>query len=110
MDQAFARRLHYVIEFPRPDAFAREALWRQMLAPPLPCAVDVDHAELAGLFELTGGEIRKAALEAAFMAAADGRVVTMTQLVAVSGRELQRQGKMPLRGPAAAIPRPGAWS
>jgi hypothetical protein len=94
MDQAFTRRLHYVVEFPRPDAFAREALWRQMLAPPLPCAADVDHADLAEQFELTGGEIRKAALEAAFMAAADSRVVTMAQLVAVSGRELQRQGKM----------------
>ena len=94
MDQAFARRLQYVVEFPRPDVPAREALWRQMLAAPLPCAADVDHAELARLFELTGGEIRKTALEAAFLAAADGHVVTMAHVLAVSARELQRQGKV----------------
>jgi hypothetical protein len=95
IDQAFARRLNYVVEFPRPNQPARAALWRQMLAPPLPCAADVDPDQLARAFELTGGEIRKAALEAAFLAAADGRIVTMAQLLEVSGREVQRQGRMP---------------
>jgi SpoVK/Ycf46/Vps4 family AAA+-type ATPase len=94
LDQAFARRLHYVVEFPRPNVPARARLWQQMLAPPLPCADDVDRDDLAGAFELTGGEIRKVALEAAFMAAAGGRVVTMAQLVAVSAREMQRQGRV----------------
>jgi MoxR-like ATPase len=94
MDQAFSRRLHYVVEFPRPDETARELLWRQMLAPPLPCAPDVDPSRLAKVFDLTGGEIRKTALEAAFMAAADSKVVTMAQLVAASTRELQRQGRV----------------
>jgi hypothetical protein len=94
MDQAFARRLHYIVEFPKPDVTGRESLWRQMLAPPLPCADDVDPCRLAKVFDLTGGEIRKTALEAAFVAAANGRVVTMAQLVTASTRELQRQGKV----------------
>jgi hypothetical protein len=94
MDQAFARRLHYVVEFPRPNPPARALLWRQMLAPPLPCAEDVDPDHLARAFDLTGGEIRKVALEAAFMAAADGRIVTMAQLLAASRREVQRQGRV----------------
>jgi hypothetical protein len=103
IDQAFSRRLNYVVEFPRPNQPARATLWRQMLAPPLPCAADVDPDQLARTFELTGGEIRKAALEAAFLAAADGCIVTMAQLLEVSGREVQRQGRMasahPLRPP-----------
>ena len=94
MDQAFARRLQYIVEFPRPDPVARERLWRQMLAAPLPCAADLDFSQLARTFELTGGEIRKTALEAAFMAAANGQIVTMAHLVAVSTGELQRQGKV----------------
>ncbi|MFL5256256.1 MAG: ATP-binding protein [Rhodopila sp.] len=94
IDQAFARRLHYVVEFPRPNQAAREQLWRQMLAPPLPCAGDVDIEHLAGGFDLTGGEIRKVALEAAFMAAADGRVVTMAHAVGAAARTLQQQGRV----------------
>ncbi|MDO9712891.1 ATP-binding protein [Paracraurococcus lichenis] len=95
MDQAFARRLHFIVEFPRPDAAARERLWRAMLAPPLPCAADLDHAALARGFELTGGEIRKVALEAAFAAAAsEARNVGMPLLLGVLGREMARQGRM----------------
>jgi hypothetical protein len=102
LDQAFARRLHYTIEFPRPDPAARDRLWRHMLAPPLPCAADVDTGFLAERFELTGGEIRKTALEAAFAAAADGRIVTMRQLVTASARELQRQGRLVARSELGA--------
>jgi hypothetical protein len=103
LDQAFTRRLHYVVEFPRPDAAAREQLWRAMLAPPLPTAREVDHAVLARGFELTGGEIRKAALEAAFTAAANGGIVDMEALVGALQRELTRQGRM---AAAAASRRP----
>jgi hypothetical protein len=94
MDQAFARRLHFAIEFPRPDPTSREQLWRQILGPPLPCAADLDLSFLAHTFELTGGEIRKTALDAAFTAAADGSIVTMERLIDASARELQRQGKL----------------
>ena len=65
-----------------------------MLAPPLPTALEVDHVSLARAFELTGGGIRKAALEAAFIAAANGRTVDMPALVSVLNRESARQGRM----------------
>jgi ATP-dependent 26S proteasome regulatory subunit len=94
MDPAFARRLHYVVEFPRPDAAARERLWAQMLAPPLPRAADMDLPHLARSFDLTSGEIRKTALDAAFMAVADGRVVRMAHLTAGAARELQTQARV----------------
>jgi MoxR-like ATPase len=94
IDQAFARRLHYIVEFPRPNQPARASLWRQMLAPPLPCSDDIDPDQLAAAFELTGGEIRKIALEAAFMAAADGRIVKMTHVGDAATRTLQQQGKI----------------
>jgi hypothetical protein len=111
LDQAFARRLHYIIEFPRPDAAARERLWRAMLAPPLPCAPGLDHGMLARGFELTGGEIRKVALEAAFCAAATpGRTVGMPALLGVLTRELARQGRMVPAGAMAAPGRSAAGS
>jgi AAA+ superfamily predicted ATPase len=94
MDQAFSRRLHQIVEFPRPDAPARERLWRRMLRPPLPCADDVDPGWLALTFDLTGGEIRKAALEAAYLAAAAGSAVTMEFLATTAARESRRQGRL----------------
>jgi hypothetical protein len=94
IDQAFSRRLHYIVEFPRPDAEGRERLWRRMLAPPVPVAHDVDCAALGRGFELTGGDIRKAALDAAYMAAGDGGVVCMRHLAASAVREARRQGRL----------------
>lgn len=94
IDQAFARRLTYVIEFPRPNAAERARLWRRMLAPPVPVAADVDCEALALAFELTGGDIRKAALEAAYLAAGEGGAVRMAHLVAGGLRESRRQGRM----------------
>lgn len=96
MDQAFNRRLDQSIEFPRPDARARARLWRQMLRPPLPCATGLDGELdwLAATFDLTGGEIRKAALEAAYLAAAGDSVVTLEILVATATQECRRQGRM----------------
>ncbi len=104
LDQAFTRRLHYVVEFPRPDTAARERLWRAMLAPPLPTAPEVDHALLAQRFELTGGQIRKSALEAAFAAAADGGIVGMPALVGTLQRELARQGRVAPAVVSRALP------
>lgn len=106
MDQAFSRRLNHIVEFPRPDAAARLALWTGMLRPPLPCAQDIDLPALAAVFDLTGGEIRKAVLEAAYLAAAEGGCVTMAGLAGSAARECRRQGRMvtePLGIPTFAV-------
>lgn len=96
MDQAFNRRLDQSVEFPRPDANARARLWRKMLRPPLPCSEGLDGELdwLAGAFDLTGGEIRKAALEAAYLAAAGDNIVTLDILATTAAQECRRQGRM----------------
>ena len=33
IDDAFSRRMHYVVEFPLPDEAHRERLWREMFPP-----------------------------------------------------------------------------
>jgi hypothetical protein len=70
LDRAFLRRIRYVIQFPYPDAAAREKLWRMQFPADAPLG-EVDFAGLARL-QLTGGNIRAIALNAAFLAAADG--------------------------------------
>jgi ATP-dependent 26S proteasome regulatory subunit len=95
IDLAFARRMHYVIEFPLPDEVHREKLWRGMFPAAVPLGADVDFQFLARQFPLAGGDIRNVALEAAFLAAQDGKVVTMKQLAKALARQMMKQGKVP---------------
>ena len=95
IDLAFARRMHYVVEFPLPDETHREKLWRGMFPAAVPLGQDVDFKFLSRQFPIAGGDIRNVALEAAFLAAEDGRVVTMKQLAKALARQMMKQGKVP---------------
>ncbi len=95
IDDAFSRRMHYVVEFPLPDEEQRERLWRGMFPALAPLAPDVDFSFLALQFPIAGGDIQNAALNAAFLAVADGRVVTMTHLVRAMARQMLKNGRVP---------------
>jgi hypothetical protein len=95
IDEAFSRRMHYVVEFPLPDEKYRERLWRTMFPPEMPLSNDVDFQFLARKFPIAGGDIRNVALDAAFLAAQDGKVVTMRQLARALARQMIKQGKIP---------------
>ena len=92
LDQAFSRRMHYVVEFPRPDAALRERLWRGMFPPAAPLGDDVDFRFLAEQFETSGGEIQMIALDAAFLASAGRQVIGMAEIVQAMARHQQKQG------------------
>ena len=74
LDNAFLRRLRFVVNFPFPDEAARAALWRRQFPRQAPLSDDIDWRGLAKL-HLTGGHIRAVALNAAFRAAAEGGAV-----------------------------------
>jgi hypothetical protein len=96
IDNAFSRRLNFVVDFPSSDKQDRERLWRLMLANGAPVADDVDFAFLAAQFPLTGGDIRNVTLDAAFLAAqSDERCVTMKSLIVALGRQIIKQGRAP---------------
>jgi ATPase family associated with various cellular activities (AAA) len=95
IDQAFARRMHYVIEFPLPDETHRERLWRGMFPAQTPLAAEVDLAFLAKQFAISGGDIQNVALDAAFLAAEDGRVIAMKHLAKAMARQMVKQGRIP---------------
>jgi ATPase family associated with various cellular activities (AAA) len=92
IDTAFLRRIRFAIEFPRPDAPAREAIWRQCLPKSAPLASDVDLGLLARRIELTGASIRQVTLRAAFAAAAADGPITMQHLMAAVRAELVKIG------------------
>lgn len=97
MDEAFTRRMHFIIEFPFPDAPNRERIWKTLIPLDAPLADDVNFAFLARQFELAGGNIRNVALAAAFLAAAEGSPIRMEHFILATARELQKLGRMPSR-------------
>jgi ATP-dependent 26S proteasome regulatory subunit len=86
--------MHFEIDFPMPEEEDRRRIWEAALPLELPIAPDVDLAFLARKFKLAGGHIRNIVLAAAFLAAADGRAMTMPHLIQATRREFQKIGRM----------------
>ncbi len=93
LDQAFARRFQVVVDFPRPDVAARTRLWRRLLPPRAPLEPEVDPAFLARPVNLTGGEIRNAALHAAYLAAGAGKAIGLGEIALAVWREMGKDGR-----------------
>lgn len=91
LDSAFLRRLRFVVDFPYPGAAARRALWRQAVLPTVP-SEDLDYDRLAR-FNLSGGNVASAALNAAFSAAEQDAPLTTSRLLASLRSELRKLDK-----------------
>ena len=71
-DPAFERRIRTHILFEMPGAVEREKIWHtQIHSRRTPLADDVDFAELARRYEVSGGDIKNAVLKAAQIAIAE---------------------------------------
>jgi hypothetical protein len=88
LDPAFQRRLRFTINFPFPDAAHREAIWKNVFPQATPTR-QIDHKKLAQL-NVTGGNIRNIALNAAFLAAQAGTPVEMANLLEAARFEAQK--------------------
>jgi SpoVK/Ycf46/Vps4 family AAA+-type ATPase len=94
MDDAFARRLHHVVEFPFPDASLRLQIWRKHLHDRIPQAADLDLDLLARQFDIAGGSIRSIVVNACVFAAAAHQPVSMRHLTLATRREFQKMGRV----------------
>lgn len=93
-DEAFKRRLKFIISFPFPDARYRLRLWQKVFPPETPLEPDIDWDFLAEQFELTGSNIKNVAVNAAYLAAGEGQEVGMAHLLTAIRRELFKTGKL----------------
>jgi len=92
VDQAFLRRLRFVIDFPKPDAGAREKIWRQCLPKSVPVS-QINFRLLSRRLELTGGHIRQITVRAAFAAAGEGsKTIEMRHVINATRAELVKLG------------------
>ncbi len=95
LDEAFLRRLRFIVDFPLPDVAQRERIWRQVI----PKAVDaakLDFELLAKRFPLAGGHIRSIVFNACLQSA-DGNsypppkgCLTMESVVRAIKREYDK--------------------
>ena len=93
LDDAFARRLHFKLEFPFPEKQQRGLLWRGMFPAGAPLDPDMDYDFMAEKFILAGGNIKNIALNAAFYAAHEGCAIGMKQIMLAAKREYLKLGK-----------------
>jgi hypothetical protein len=91
LDPAFMRRLRFVVNFQFPSVQERKQIWKRALPEQAP-KDELDFDRLAKL-TLTGGTIHNIALNAAFMAARNGQVVTMRRLLDATRMELRKLDK-----------------
>jgi hypothetical protein len=88
LDQAFMRRLRFIVDFPFPGVEERRRIWQRVFPPETP--VDgLDHGRLARL-NLTGGSIHNVALNGAFLAAQANQPVTMPLVLQAARTEFRK--------------------
>jgi hypothetical protein len=91
LDQAFLRRLRFIVEFPFPDATQRAQIWRRVFPADVPLGA-IDWTRLSKL-NVPGGAIRNIALSAAFIAADADSVVEMSHLARAARAEYRKLEK-----------------
>ncbi|MEX0271119.1 ATP-binding protein [Leptolyngbyaceae cyanobacterium UHCC 1019] len=85
LDQAFLRRLRFVVQFPFPDAAQRAEIWQRVFPKSAPTA-GLSFHKLAKL-TIPGGNIRNIALNAAFLAAEANLPVQMSHILQAAQSE-----------------------
>jgi SpoVK/Ycf46/Vps4 family AAA+-type ATPase len=91
LDTAFLRRIRFIIPFPFPDTPQRAEIWRRIFPATTP-TTGLDFGRLARL-NVTGGNIRNIAMNAAFLAADADEPVGMPHLLQAAHSEYAKLEK-----------------
>lgn len=91
LDTAFMRRIRFTVHFPFPEAAQRAEIWRRIFPSNTP-VFGLDFDKL-GRLNVTGGNIRNIALNAAFLAADTGEAVGMKHLLRAARSEYVKMEK-----------------
>jgi ATP-dependent 26S proteasome regulatory subunit len=93
IDDAFIRRMRFIINFPTPDQKMREILWQKVFPEHTPIDKEIDFSHIAQNFPLSGANIRNAALFSAFYATQEKKNVNMEHIIKGLKIELTKIGK-----------------
>jgi len=93
IDEAFMRRMKYVLEFEMPDVQMRKNIWQSGFSKEVPLA-DIDFDYLAEKVELSGGYIKNIILNAVFLGATEGNKVSMKHILSAVCSEYFKLGRV----------------
>ena len=96
IDEAFMRRMRYLVEFNLPGEELRKEIWMSSFSKEVPLE-SIDFDFLARQFELAGGSIKNIVLNAVFAAAQQQSSVTMKHILDSIRAENLKMGKSMLK-------------
>jgi len=91
LDRAFLRRLRFIVNFPYPKAPERSQIWQRVFPRQTPTE-GLDFKRL-GQLDVTGGNIKSIALNAAFLAAEAQEPVKMSHILEATQMEYLKTGR-----------------
>jgi SpoVK/Ycf46/Vps4 family AAA+-type ATPase len=94
MDEAFTRRLQFIIDFSLPNEKQRYQIWQKAFPKDTPREDDLGFSFLSHNFELTGANIRNIALRSAFFAVRESNRIERRHIIQAIRREYQKMGKI----------------
>lgn len=92
-DEAFRRRMTFIMDFPFPDAGYRRQIWQKAVPKQMPVE-ELDFDYLSKTFSLSGSNIKNIIRHSAFLAAAGNHAVGMEQILAAVKNEYAKLGKI----------------
>lgn len=92
-DEAFRRRITYMIHFPMPDENLRAQLWQSVFPEEAQLSSDIDYEMLAKTFEMSGASIKNASFHAACCAWAENSEIRLRHLLEGIQNEYVKTGK-----------------
>ena len=93
-DQAFVRRIAYVVHLDSPTEEERLQLWKHTLPEQVPLENGIDFAFLAKNFELSGSNIKSILYSAAYLAGAEEKALGPQHIVAAMRCEFEKLGRL----------------
>jgi len=95
IDEAFIRRFQSIINFPRPNATDRLAIWRQAFPQKMSLGKEVNLASIADRYELSGGEIMNIVHFSCLQTLAEEKeIISEKTLLLGVQREYEKEGKI----------------
>ncbi|HYV10273.1 MAG TPA: ATP-binding protein [Pyrinomonadaceae bacterium] len=94
LDEAFVRRMRFIIHFPFPTDEDRERIWHKVFPGNAPLGDDVNFRWLSRKLKIAGGNIKNISLRAAFLAVEQDGRISMDCVVEAAKRESEKIGKI----------------
>lgn len=91
LDQAFLRRLRFIVNFPFPKSPERSEIWQRAFPQETPTK-ELNYKRL-GQLDITGGNIKSIALNSAFLAADANEPVMMKHILEATKTEYLKWGR-----------------